>query len=521
MLDKRVFLAIFSHTGEVHYAGLNGIATDLLVAVAAGIEIRPKPYIGYTMLPAGRNSAVADFLASDCTHLVMADNDEGWKAGTICKLVSQATKYDLDVIGVAFPLKQEGDLTFAFDWLEPGVKPVADPATGLIECKGIGTGLICISRRCLEKMVPVAEWYYDGSAGNGRVPMLFEYAIKDHKLYGEDILFCHKWRDLGGRVFVDPSIQVEHIGRKVYSGTLQKWINDLPAEMFDLTRVVHCIASRGRPEQLGGVVKTILRNAKLAETKIAVALDRDDPELMNYYRVLNEIPETVYVSVGPREDSIGALYNRLVRTCPGDIYINGADDMAMVTPGWDEKIIEAAKNIPDGIGAVFFGKMPVQSNMPALMAVTRGLIEKMGYFLQPYTPYSWWTDTWLWEIVRMINRSVDADIDVEYPPQDWKTRGLRDVTWWANFFDQTRPQRAEIARSIIAHRDYEGSPDYRAEISAYIPELCRLFERSNAVLRDSEFVKDFGVNSEDAPADDRYRRIKASAAAMIDEKIAA
>ena len=105
----------------------------------------------------------------------------------------------------------------------------------------------------------------------------------------------------------------------------------------------------------------------------------------------------VRAAIGPRPGSIGAVYNRCTEQEAADIYIAGADDAIIRTPGWDARILKVTERMPEFIGVVGCGKMPVESMLPATCAVTRPLIDRMGYFLQPYTPF-WWMDTWLFEI---------------------------------------------------------------------------------------------------------------------------
>jgi hypothetical protein len=36
----------------------------------------------------------------------------------------------------------------------------------------------------------------------------------------EDYAFCDRWRELGGRVFIDPSVRLSHVGEKAYAGVI-------------------------------------------------------------------------------------------------------------------------------------------------------------------------------------------------------------------------------------------------------------------------------------------------------------
>jgi hypothetical protein len=53
---------------------------------------------------------------------------------------------------------------------------------------------------------------------------LFQTYRKRRTVYREDIAFCHRWRDIGGRIFVIPDITMGHIGLKTYSGTFARLV---------------------------------------------------------------------------------------------------------------------------------------------------------------------------------------------------------------------------------------------------------------------------------------------------------
>ena len=44
-------------------------------------------------------------------------------------------------------------------------------------------------------------------------------------MLSEDYAFCQRWRDLGGKVFLDASIAMAHIGTKAFEGRLGDWID--------------------------------------------------------------------------------------------------------------------------------------------------------------------------------------------------------------------------------------------------------------------------------------------------------
>jgi hypothetical protein len=270
-------------------------------------------------------------------------------------------------------------------------------------------------------------------------------------------------------------------------------------------RIALCIASRGNPRQLLETLNANLRVCSLPSTRIVVGLDEDDPALANTRRLLDGITgKRIVVSLAPRADTIGAVYNRCASAIDADLYINGADDVRITTPGWDAILSDAATRFPDGIGMIGFGRMPIKSILPALEAVTPRFIEKMGYFMQDHTPY-WWMDTWLYEIAVMIGRVHYADVDVACIGP-LRTRGLRDLVYWATFFDAMRVHRRAVAEAILADADFLETAERKQALRDDLDQICAEFDRNNACLRDPAHAQRLEGTGHDAPADERYRR---------------
>ena len=54
---------------------------------------------------------------------------------------------------------------------------------------------------------------------------LFDCFIKDNMFMSEDWGFCERWQDIGGEVFADKSIKLEHIGPNNYKGDFSSFLN--------------------------------------------------------------------------------------------------------------------------------------------------------------------------------------------------------------------------------------------------------------------------------------------------------
>ena len=287
-------------------------------------------------------------------------------------------------------------------------------------------------------------------------------------------------------------------------------------------RIAVCLATRGRTELLGRTVGRMLETSVLPDTKIIIGFDADEADDVQISgdNLPPEIARKVIVSIEQREDSLGAKYNRLARAVPADLYVIATDDCAPDTPGWDRKIAAAAETIPDDIGLLYFGSMGsvVESALPAMQAMTAPLMKLLPEFCVPYFP-TWFHDTWMDEIGCMIGRIVRVpDIAVVYPDRTEATRsrGIRDILFWAQFFEATRPIRERSARVIIENELFDATPSRKRALLKVIPQLRAHFTARNQIILDPERAKSLERTvSFDAPADDRYQRVKAAAQRIL------
>ncbi len=273
-----------------------------------------------------------------------------------------------------------------------------------------------------------------------------------------------------------------------------------------------CIASRGHPRQLRETLLQTMGNSTLATTTAVIGLDHDDPTAENI-----KLPQSdkIKLCMADREDSLGEKYNRCARFHPADIYVMLTDDEAISTPRWDERIEEAAALWTDGFAVVYFGTPPIASSMPAGFAVTHKFMDRMGFFMTPNHPY-WFHDTVTDEIAHFTGRIVHADVNMTYPYGYGKTRGLRDVSYWATFHDLMRPTRWKIAEKIIDDPENMDMPGRKLQLKQNVTGLCQHFAGRNASLRDPLKAREFELNQGyDSPDDARYERIKAASQVLL------
>jgi hypothetical protein len=187
------------------------------------------PHFGDADLAGARNLAVAGCLAGAFTDLLFWDSDVFCDRGSAERLLS----HPVDLVVGVYPRRGDG-AGYPVRTI-PGNRRLVDPVTmepkddGLMEIVGGPCGFMRISRRALEYMTAVHadRWYADPRSPTGKAWNLFEFAVRDHERYTEDLDFCMKWRDLGEKVWTDPHLRLHHHGEKTYSGSLIEHLTEL------------------------------------------------------------------------------------------------------------------------------------------------------------------------------------------------------------------------------------------------------------------------------------------------------
>jgi glycosyltransferase involved in cell wall biosynthesis len=204
---RRVLIGTPAHDGRLDVWYCNSLINTIKLSMVHGIEIVPV-YMSYdSLIQRARNDLVRLALEENFDDLIFIDSDEEWKPEWIFTLLN----YDVDVVGV--PVIKKSDIpAFNVKALPDGMRL---DKNNLMEVEAVGTGFLRISKNALEQIWDDSPEYTNE---NRKCRMVFDIQIIDGDLVSEDNIFCQKWRKLGGKVYIDPSMTCNHIGAKKYSG---------------------------------------------------------------------------------------------------------------------------------------------------------------------------------------------------------------------------------------------------------------------------------------------------------------
>jgi hypothetical protein len=249
----KIYLAVPTHS---HTLTVETALTLLdMVQIAATRQVQVKVvFHSASIISHLRNTIVADFLATDCTHLLMLDADQGVDARVIYRMLD----FDRPVVGMIYPRRNwawhQCDLTQANtpqDMLAQGLRFVGAP---LLDEKGqfqvmgdfarassLGTGLMLIQREVFEMMQrKFPELHGQGfPEEDENLPRVannwgfFNPLVKalDGVNAGEDVGFCHRWVACGGELWANVNHDSVHVGRYPFTGNLLSHLSSLGAQI--------------------------------------------------------------------------------------------------------------------------------------------------------------------------------------------------------------------------------------------------------------------------------------------------
>ncbi|MGE4351217.1 MAG: hypothetical protein AB7E52_03410 [Bdellovibrionales bacterium] len=194
-----------------------------------------------SLVPRARNTLFAKFLdMKELTHLFFIDADIGFDPTAIERMVN----FDQDVVAGMYPLKvihwpqvaKRAPQVPTDELVHSGLNYVGIPCKGeeLEERDGFttgsyaGTGFMLIKRNVAEKMAAAYPETHYKAAQTYPIPKqqspnlynIFDCMVDpDTKTYlSEDFTFCHRWRKIGGKIWLDRQTQLTHIGTYPFEG---------------------------------------------------------------------------------------------------------------------------------------------------------------------------------------------------------------------------------------------------------------------------------------------------------------
>lgn len=204
-----------------------------------------------SLISRSRNTLVSKFMAvPEFTHLLFIDADIGFESENVLKLLW----HEKDVMTAAYPIKDIRWPTIV-DLVNKGesvenllskslryvVNPIKDKSgsieidNGALKIYDAGTGFMLIKKSVfvdMFKTYPELK-YQDDTGSLSDEEKKYTYALfnsyidDDGRFLSEDYGFCRYLQKMGGSIWVDPTIELSHLGRIKYTGKMVDYLDNI------------------------------------------------------------------------------------------------------------------------------------------------------------------------------------------------------------------------------------------------------------------------------------------------------
>jgi len=245
-----LFIATPCYGGQATTAYLQSVVSFSRLASVVPLDFDLATSANESLVTRARNRMVRLFLDSKATHLLFIDADIEFNPFDIFRMLL----HDVPVVCGAYPMKglffdrlldtsfsSEDEVRLASTKYASNLASDEDPLSGgfklnvkngLISVTETGTGFILIKRSVVQHIIdsmPDLAYESDDVYLPGEWYSLFDTGIVGRRYLSEDYHFCHLWRSLGGDVWLDPEIVLNHVGTYSFQGARQPYADMVAA----------------------------------------------------------------------------------------------------------------------------------------------------------------------------------------------------------------------------------------------------------------------------------------------------
>lgn len=213
---RRVLIGTPSYDGRIDVWFANSLISTVKMSYEKDVHVHAI-YVSYdSLVQRARNSLFKLALEGGYDDLFFIDSDVEWEPEWFFRLLERPEP----IVGAALVKKSDKE-SYTAKITNKQLKWSAD--NKLIEVDGIGTGFMKVSRFALEKLWEISLPYISDSDDQEH-RMVCDIKIENGDLISEDYIICNKWKGLGYKVWMDPTITINHIGIKKFKGDVSSFM---------------------------------------------------------------------------------------------------------------------------------------------------------------------------------------------------------------------------------------------------------------------------------------------------------
>lgn len=214
MTPPKVAIAMPVGSGSIPWETAVSLISTVRALDREKIPFKIEAPVGSSIVQWARSAIVGSFLKTDFTHLFWIDSDIFWTPSDFFRLLGFGAV--LDVVGATYPFKKEPTGFLVNLAGEPGKAEVN--GLGCVKINSMAIGFTLMKRAVVEKVAATKPMVEDRLNGVTYPDVFRVDRNVNGGPRGEDVAFFDDIREAGFDCWLDPSIQLGHVGKKVYSG---------------------------------------------------------------------------------------------------------------------------------------------------------------------------------------------------------------------------------------------------------------------------------------------------------------
>jgi uncharacterized protein YjlB len=240
MSDRpHIFLATPCFGGLVTTGYMQSVLGLVQTAGEAGFDLTHALLGHDALITRCRSTLLGSFMDSAASHLLFVDSDIVFTPGHVVRLL-RAGK---DFVAGMYPIKslnwdhaerhrqlhaEKGEAACLLYVGKTCEKDERENEDGLVTAIYAGTGFMMVTRAAVARMIAaypqtryrtIHAWPLPTGPERERHALFDTMILPDTGEYlSEDYAFCHRWRAIGGRIWLDTRSRLTHIGSFEYHG---------------------------------------------------------------------------------------------------------------------------------------------------------------------------------------------------------------------------------------------------------------------------------------------------------------
>jgi glycosyltransferase involved in cell wall biosynthesis len=214
---RKVLIGTPSYDGRIDVWFANSLVGTVKMAEKQDVFVHAI-YTSYdSLVQRARNSLFRLALAGGYDDLFFIDSDCEWEPEWFFRLLNRPEP----IVGAGLIKKSEKE-GYTVKLVDKNLKWSED--NKLIQVDGVGTGFMRLTRFAIQKLWDISEPY---TSEGEEHRMICDIKVENGDLISEDYVIANKWKSLGYKVWLDPTITINHIGTKKYKGDFNTFIKKL------------------------------------------------------------------------------------------------------------------------------------------------------------------------------------------------------------------------------------------------------------------------------------------------------